>query len=313
MNNAPELTVVVPTRGRFAQLRNCLEGICAQDVDPHRFEVVIVDDASPQPLASLIECYRDRLAVRLIVQERSVGPAAARNAGVEIARGRLLAFIDDDCVPSPHWLSALMRELSRHPDSLLGGYVENGLPDNPYSTASQQISTYVRRYYEAEHGNEKFFPTNNLALSAERFRELGGFVTSIPSHTAEDKEFSDRWRARNYPMAYVPDAVVRHSHELSWRTFVRQHFSYGRGIFIFRQIRRRRGPSRLIPERLGFYWNLVVHPLRAKREASAWQQAGLIVVAQMATVAGAMWAATRESPNGVKLAHQDSKSSISAS
>ena len=298
MNSAPELTVVVPTRDRKAQLRNCLEGISRQDVDAHRFEVVIVNDGSPESLASMIECHRDRLALQLVVLPRSVGPAAARSAGAAIARGRFLAFIDDDCVPSSHWLAALMRELRRQPNSLLGGNVENGLPDNPYSAASHQINTYVRQYYERGHANERFFPTNNIALSAERFRELGGFNTSIPSHTAEDKEFCDRWRSRNYPMAYVPDAVVCHSHDLSWSQFLRQHFSYGRGILVFRQIRRRREPSPLIPERFEFYWNLLLHPLRVKRDVLAWQQAGLIVVAQMATVAGAIWAALRENSDG---------------
>jgi glycosyltransferase involved in cell wall biosynthesis len=300
VNSAPELTIVVPTRGRPAQLRNCLEGISRQEVEAHRFEVVIVDDGTPGSLAPLIECYRERLALRLIVQPRSMGPAAARNAGVEIARGRFLAFIDDDCVSSPHWLTALMRELRSQPNCLLGGYVENGLPDNSYSAASQQINTYVRRYYEGGHANEMFFPTNNIALSAERFRELGGFNTLIPSHTAEDKEFCDRWRSRNYQMAYVPDAVVCHSHDLSCWQFLRQHFSYGRGILVFRQIRRRRRPGSLIPERFGFYWNLILHPLRAKRDAAAWQQAGLMVIAQLATAAGAIWAALRENSDSSK-------------
>ena len=56
VNSAPDLTVVVPTRGRRAQLQNCLEGISRQEIDAHRFEVVIVDDGSPGSLAPLIEC-----------------------------------------------------------------------------------------------------------------------------------------------------------------------------------------------------------------------------------------------------------------
>ena len=116
--------------------------------------------------------------------------------------------------PLPGWLSALVRELERRPDCLLGGPVINGLPDNPYATATQSITTYAQQYYRIKGGNEPFFTTNNLAVSTERFRQVGGFNTSIRSATAEDREFCDRWRSYNYPMAYVPDAEVIHAHHL---------------------------------------------------------------------------------------------------
>jgi hypothetical protein len=51
----------------------------------------------------------------------------------------------------------------------------NALPDNPYATASQEIIDVVYRYYNAEAGQARFFTSNNLALSAEGFRAIGGF------------------------------------------------------------------------------------------------------------------------------------------
>ena len=134
-----------------------------------------------------------------------------------MSRGRFLAFIDDDCIPHSGWLSALVRELERRPDHLLGGRVTNGLPDDPYATATQSITTYARHYYRSEAANEPFFTTNNLALSTERFRHVGGFDTSIRSWTGEDREFCDRWRSFNYPMAEVLDAEVVHAYPLDAR------------------------------------------------------------------------------------------------
>ena len=243
----PELTIVIPTYSRPAKLRTCLEGIAKLDIEPERFEVVVVDDGGHESLEQVLDEYRARMAVRLLVRSRG-GPGAARNDGAAAGMGRFLAFIDDDCVPAPGWLSALEHELQRRPDCLLGGHVANSLPDNPYSSATHRIVTYVQEYYLTNGGNEPFFPTNNMAVSAERFRELGGFDTSIPSATAEDKDFCDRWRACGYDMAHVRAAVVCHAHDLTLLTFLQQHYNYGRGIVFFRLMRRRRLPSRYIPE-----------------------------------------------------------------
>lgn len=293
------MSIVVPTRARPAQLSTCLQGIVDLDIDPKLFEVVVIDDGGPGSLKPVLEPYFERMALRLVVKSRSGGPAAARNAGADAARGRFLAFIDDDCIPSRDWLSAFVQELDLRPDCLFGGYVRNGLSANPYSAASEQIATYVRQYYQRDKGIEWFFTGNNLALSAERFRELGGFDTSIPSWTAEDKEFCDRWRARKYAMAYAPNAVVHHRHDLSGWRFARQHFNYGRGILVFRLMRRHRGRSPIRPEPLAFYRNLILYPMRDQSVASSWRQVILIIVAQAATLAGALWASLLERPKSL--------------
>ena len=166
--STPTVTVVVPTYARPVQIEACLDGLSRLDPVPGGFEIVIVDDGSPRSIETLIAAWRDRLPIRLIVRARG-GPAKAGKDGAEMARGRYLAFIDDDCIPLPGWLSALVRQLERRPDFLLGGPVRNGLPDNPYATATQSITTYAQHYYRSKGGNEPFFTTNNLAVSKERF------------------------------------------------------------------------------------------------------------------------------------------------
>jgi glycosyltransferase involved in cell wall biosynthesis len=259
------------------------------------FEIVVVDDGSPGSLEPLIAKWQDRLPIRLMVQARG-GPSAARNSGAKMGRGHFLVFIDDDCVPEPGWLSALLRELKRRPDHLLAGPVLNGLPLNPYATTVQRIATYVYQYYQGG-GNEQFFTSNNLGVSARRFHEIGGFDTMISG--AEDKDFCDRWRNRNYNMARVPEAKVIHVPNLALRSFLQQQFNYGRGILAFRLIRRRRGPSRLVPEPFSFYWNLMLLPLRDNGRGRAWREFALIVASQLAILAGACWAAMFERPSKV--------------
>jgi glycosyltransferase involved in cell wall biosynthesis len=288
--SGPEVTVVVPTRRRPRALRDCLLGVSRQKLERSLFEVVVVDDGG-QDAAEVAEELREALPVRALVHARRRGPGAARNAGAAAARGRFIAFIDDDCVPDQEWLGALLASLRRAPGALVGGRVVNALPDNPYSTTTQLIDTYVRDSYAQGRGREPFFTANSMALSAERFAELGGFDTSIPSRTAEDKDFCDRVRSRGYEMVFVPDSIVRHSHSLVFLTFLRQHYDYGRGILTFRLMRLRRGGRGFLPESLPFYVRLVLFPRRA---GLSWRFVFLAILAQLATIAGALWAAAFE-------------------
>lgn len=287
MADAPTISIVVPTFARPAQLRRCLDGIAALDRPGIAFDVIVVDDGGPEPLDGLVASYADRLDVHLVRQQRG-GPAAARNAGAARARGRFLAFLDDDCTPDPGWLAAMVHELAQDDRRLLGGRVENALHANPYATASEHVAQFVYAYNQTSRARERFFRTNNMALAADLFRKVGGFDATIPSATAEDKEFCDRWVAHGLALRPVPAAVVRHAHDLSRGGFLRQHFDYGRGILAFRLIRRERSAGPFVPEPARFYLELVTSPLRRPRRAGALRLSSLLVVAQLATLAGAL-------------------------
>jgi glycosyltransferase involved in cell wall biosynthesis len=287
MADTPKVSIVVPTFARPAQLGRCLDAIADLDCGAIPFEVIVVDDGGPQPLDALVASYARRLDVRLVRQARG-GPAAARNAGAARARGELLAFLDDDCAPDPAWLSAIVSELERDDRCLLGGRVENALVANPYSVASQHIAQFVYDYGRTAHAREPFFTTNNIALAADLFRFVGGFETAIPSATAEDKEFCDRWAAHGLALAHAPSAVVRHAHDLTFLRFLRQHFGYGRGILAFRLLRRRRSGGRFVPEPLRFYMDLLRSPMRRPSSVGRWRLGALLVAAQLATAVGAL-------------------------
>ena len=83
---------------------------------------------------------------------------------------------------------------------------------------------------------------------------------------------------------YAPTAIVRHAHQLGLRSFLRQHFTYGRGAAHFHQIRK----SRPIPEPPSFYRELVLYPWRGQRPRRAVQSA-LLAMSQVANVAGYAW------------------------
>ena len=254
----PASTIVVPSYGRPEALRACLAALAAQD-DPDR-EVVVVDDGSPEPLASVCEAFE---GVRCIRQENA-GPARARNRGAREAEGDFLAFTDDDCRPRPDWLSALRRAWDGEERRMVGGRVVNGLPGNPYASASQALCDYLYDYYGAAEGEAPFFTTNNCGVSREGFHRLGGFDETFPLAAAEDRDLGMRWRDEGGSLAYAPDAVVDHHHALTLRRFLRQHANYGRGARHLHLVLDGRGAEQPKVEPPRFYAGLLLWPLRRR-------------------------------------------------
>jgi glycosyltransferase involved in cell wall biosynthesis len=283
----PFFSVIVPTYERASQLASCLGALARLDYPRGRFEVIVVDDGSAEPPASVAEQFRESLDVRLYAQ-RNAGPSAARNFGAERARGEFLAFTDDDCEPERGWLRAFASRFAQTPERIVGGRTQNALKSNVYAEASQAIIEVVYAHFNADADDARFFASNNLAVEASRFRELRGFDETF--RTSEDREFCDRWLSRGLRMTYAPEAVVRHSHDLTLRSLWLQHFGYGRGAWRFQRARASRGRGRFKPD-MDFYLKLFRAPASQPRKTRAAQLAALLLWTQLANTAGFLYEA----------------------
>ena len=266
----------------------CLQSLARLDYPHDRFEVIVVDDGSESPLNDIVAKFEGQLNIRLIRQKNS-GPAAARNTAAKQAKGEFLAFTDDDCQPDPDWLRALVKYCGDNPQFMIGGHTNNTLPRNPYSSASQQLISYLYQYYNVEKGQARFFASNNMIIPAKLFRELGGFDISFPLAAGEDREFCDRWLFHGYQMSYAAEAIIHHAHAMTLHPFCRQHFNYGRGAFYFHKKRSGRGQKRMKPEPFSFYLDLLLYPLSQSRHSEAFLLVGLMFVTQLANTLGFFW------------------------
>jgi GT2 family glycosyltransferase len=257
--SAPAMTVVVPTRDRQEQLARCLRALASADRPAGGVEVIVVNDGGASPPPSLLDWTAAGLDVRLLDQARA-GPATARNAGAAAARGRFLVFTDDDCEAAPDWLLALERQLAADPDSVAGGRVVASNPENVWATVSQLLIDHLYGWYNRDPWHARFVTSNNLAMTAATFREVGGFDTRFPTAAAEDREFAERTLRSGHGVVFLPEAVVRHRHRLDGRAFVGQHYGYGRGAYRLLRVRREVGGG-MVLESPRFYADL----LRASR------------------------------------------------
>ena len=290
----PSCTVVVPTRDRPAMLANCLASIARSDYPPELLDVIVVDDGDPDDsrAAAVVHALGDQLDVSLR-ETNARGPSAARNLGAGEARGSVLLFTDDDCSVDALWLRTLALSIQDTPTIAAGGRIVNQFDDNRWSTASQRVIDMVYDYYNADPARATFLASNNLAVHADAFRELGGFNEEF--RWAEDRDFCRRWLWAGHELIYVRAAIVAHAHRLTPQAFVRQQFAYGRGAFHFHRTAARNGDSQAGRVR-GFYADGVRRLVRREGFGAGKQiaQAALEIGGwQLANAAGFAWEAIR--------------------
>ena len=286
MNQAKTLfSIIVPTYNRPEKLAQCLQSFVELEYPRDGFQVIVVNDSTEISVESTISPFQNQLNLTLMTQPNS-GPATARNTGAFAAEGKFLVFTDDDCTVAVDWLRNLETRFAQTPDCLIGGRIINALPDNIYSTASQQLIDYLYSYYNAIPDRAQFFTSNNFALPADSFQKIGGFGSF--SFSGEDREFCHRWLNSGYGAVYAPEVIVYHAHKLTLHKFWQQQFNYGKGAFLFQQVTSKSVVKGKL-QHPSFYLNLLTYPLVHTRGIQKLLIAGLFLVSQAAIVAGLLW------------------------
>lgn len=276
----PTFSVVVPTLGRAAQLRGCLAALAGLDYRRECFEVVVVNDGGGRAIDHVAAAWEERLGLTLVPMG-GAGPSAARNAGAEHARGRFLAFTDDDCRPESRWLEVLQDAHQANPGCAVGGEMVNGA-DGRCAAASQAVLEAAYDHFNRGSSSRRFFATSNLSFPADELRALGGFDEEIPF--AEDRELCERWVRSGRRLVSAPRAVVRHMRELTLRQFCAQHFRYGRGAWAVHRARVDHGGHFKVEP--GFYAALARQVRAPRKGADRASLAVLALTSQLANAAG---------------------------
>lgn len=223
MNGGRGWSIIIPTFDRPAELAKCVESVLDQTFEGD-FEVIVVNDGGrlPQGLPE-----KDHLH---LVTQKNAGPAKARNEGVRRARYPYVAFIDDDCQAERDWLSGFDRAVmgDGRDRVIYGGATVNAL-DNPWSKTSQEVVDCLYQVLEETSDGAPFFASNNLAMSREVFESMNGFDTSFELAAGEDRAFCIEAAEAGVDFVRVDTARVRHYHSLNLRSFLQQHYHYGKG------------------------------------------------------------------------------------
>ncbi|HZT66394.1 MAG TPA: glycosyltransferase family A protein [Acidimicrobiales bacterium] len=209
----PAACVVVATRGRSERLARLIGALEAQRA-PWPFEVVVVDDASPDGTWEQLQRLAEASSVPVRAVRRAVhgGAAAARNVGWRAASAPIVAFTDDDCAPQPDWLTRLVERCQAGAD-LVQGRTE---------ADPAQLGAMGPFGRTVECREEGLYPTCNVAYRRQLLEELGGFDESF-RRSCEDTDLAWRAREAGARAAYASDAVVFHDvHPSSYVSYLRE-------------------------------------------------------------------------------------------
>lgn len=205
--SVPVVSVVVPTHDRPVRLARLLDGLRAQTVGRDAFEVVVCDDASSDPEVAVVlrEAATDgRLDLRVLRRDTSGGPAVARNVAWRTARAPLVAFIDDDCVPVPEWLAALVdaRDTAADEAVVIQGPVDPDPAEYPHDYGPFSTALWVTE-------GSPWFETANIAYPRALLERLDGFDERLVI-AGEDSDLG--WRAveEGATVVWAADALVHH-------------------------------------------------------------------------------------------------------
>lgn len=289
----PDFSIVVPTYRRPETLRRCLAALARLDPAGPGFEILVADDGG----AAVPDERALAAAGARLLRLPHAGPGAARNAGARAARGRWLAFTDDDCEPRPEWLSGFARTFALHPGAALGGRTVNRLSESALAEAHQILVEFVSHAASARDPRSRFFPSNNLALPREAFLRLGGFDQSFPFAAGEDRDLCARWLAAGGELREAPAAVLDHGHALDLAGYCGMHARYGRGARRFRRLRAAREGGAVHLEPLRFYLRLVATPLAVPRRRRAVRLCLALLLSQACHAAGYLREWTSEAPS----------------
>jgi len=209
---APTASIVVCTRNRCASLEEALADMVNQRLSERSggYEIVVVDDASTDDTARVVARVgrQTRTVVRRVSAEGR-GVARARNVGVSAARGRWIAFFDDDQRTEPTWLAELLNTAERTGADLVGGPIEVSLPDGV------AVGPVVRGIYgelptqrQRRRGITPPPGGGNRLVHRRVFERIG--LHDEAMITGEDTDLSARAEAARVDFGWAPRAVVRH-------------------------------------------------------------------------------------------------------
>ncbi len=178
---------------------------------------------------------------RLITQANA-GPAAARNHGALEARGTIILFTDDDCVPMPEWLDAMLEPF--HDPDVIG--VKGVYRTRQTSVVGRFVQIEYEDRYRLMAGlpSIDFIDTYSAAFRRDRFLEMNGYDTSFPVACAEDIELSYRISARGWKMKFVPAAIVYHTHPDTLSRYLKKKYKFA----FWRMLALRKNPSKAVKD-----------------------------------------------------------------
>ncbi len=227
----PGVSLIVPSHNRAQQLERCLRSLLGLDYPAQCLELIVVDDASTDETATMLERLTREAAIlgimmQVIHHTPRQGVAQSRNSGAEAAHHDLLAYTDSDCVTSPGWLAELVPAFQDAHIGAVSGMIrayERQSLLGRYEDVRSSLFMGTRPQQVRLEGPLTYVPTANLLVRRALWQRLGGFA---PLTFGEDVDFCRRLLATGSQLIYLPQGVIYHDYRTTLHAFLGIRMSY---------------------------------------------------------------------------------------
>ena len=216
-----KFSIIIPAYNAEKSIDPCLQALISQSVPNELYEIILVDDGSADATGKIVQTYPV-----IYHYQTNQGPAAARNKGVELAKGEIILFTDSDCVPDHHWIQEMVSPFIKN-EKISG-------VKGAYKTKQRGLTA---RFAQAEFEDRfvllkkstfiDMVDTYSAAFKREIFLAAGGFDPSFPVANNEDTELSYRLVSNGHLLAFNPSAFVYHTHPDTLKKYLRIKFWRG--------------------------------------------------------------------------------------
>jgi len=219
--SSPRCSIVIPVHGRAGLTRQCVEAIL-KDPPGARHEVIVVDDASPDDTAAVLDGYGD--AIRVVSRSANGGFAEAANDGAAAAKGEHLVFLNNDTIPLAGWLDDLVAAADADPEVGVAGsrllFPNDTIQHAGVVVCQDGNPRHIYAGFPAAHpavNRERAFQAVTAAsmlIRRELFERAGGFDTAF-HNSLEDTDLCMRAGELGYEVRYRPRSVLYHLESVS--------------------------------------------------------------------------------------------------
>jgi GT2 family glycosyltransferase len=248
MNREVDVSIIIPTYNRKEELKKLLQFLKKQTPPHTQGEIIVIDDGSNDSTLDFLQKEQEEGTLSFAVQLHK-GPGVARNAGMEMAQGKIFVFIDTDCIPCPRWLENLIQPFEDEAVGAAGGLE---IPDPAESILSRCFQFVMTSPLTtgglrgAKKRLARYYPrTFNMAISRKAFEKVGGFKEW---YHGEDVEMSFRIQEAGFRLVYCDEAKVFHQRPATFSSFFLQLLRMGEARWLLcRTHRKLMEPLFLLP------------------------------------------------------------------
>lgn len=182
-------------------MKRCIIQLIKQSIDASSFEVIVVSDGPDKQTQAMVEEIAEKgiINLKFISPDSKNGPAYARNVGWLEARGELIAFTDDDCLPNTDWLKVILEHY--HGEELIA-YSGNTIV--PISKRPHDFELNTAKLQKAD------FITANCACTKKALIQIGGFDMRFKLAWREDSDLEFKLIEQQIPIVKLNQAYVIH-------------------------------------------------------------------------------------------------------